>query len=225
MFKISLDKKELAFAILIGGKSKRFGSDKGLYEYNDFPLISHQLKIISSLNRDIFIVAHSQTQIQKYVDKIDYRKILGFILDENILSNKKTDVRSPLIGIYSAFKELNKLNYQNLFILSCDMPFIEKEVVKLLIKESKGFDCCIPRWENGYLEPLFAIYSIKKGLKKARFNLKKKTYKLIELIDKNWKIKYVSIEDRIKKIDKNLSTFRNINRPEDLNYNENICID
>lgn len=225
MFKISLDKKELAFAILIGGKSKRFGSDKGLYEYNDFPLISHQLKIISSLNRDIFIVAHSQTQIQKYVDKIDYRKILGFILDENILSNKKTDVRSPLIGIYSAFKELNKLNYQNLFILSCDMPFIEKEVVKLLIKESKGFDCCIPRWENGYLEPLFAIYSIKKGLKKARFNLKKQTYKLIELIDKNWKIKYVSIEDRIKKIDKNLSTFRNINRPEDLNYNENICID
>jgi len=116
-----------------------------------------------------------------------------------------------MLGLYSAFKELNLLRYKKLFALSCDIPLIQKGVVSLLIKESQGFDCCIPKWNNGFLEPLFAIYPIKKACHKAEKNLKKKAYKLTNLLDRNWKIQYVSIEKTIKPLDRKLLSFININ--------------
>ncbi len=121
-----------------------------------------------------------------------------------------------MLGLYSAFKELNLLGYKKLFALSCDIPLIQKEAVKLLIKESKGFDCCIPKWNKGFLEPLFAIYPIKEAYVRAKENFKKKAYKLTNLLDKNWKIQYVSIEKTIKLLDKKLLSFLNINTQKDI---------
>jgi molybdenum cofactor guanylyltransferase len=223
VLKISSKRDKLAFAILIGGKSKRFGSDKGLYQYKDMPLISHQLEVLTHFDFDIFVIAHSQNQIRNYVKKIDYSKIIAFILDENVF---KDSIRSPLIGLYSAFKELNKLNYEYIFALSCDMPFIQESVIELMVQKLDGYDCCIPRWsEKDFLEPLFAIYPVDKGLKKARENLEKKIFKLRNLIDKSWKVNYISIEDQIKKIDENLCTFYNINKQEDLKHLKDLCVE
>jgi molybdopterin-guanine dinucleotide biosynthesis protein A len=223
VLKISSKREKLAFSILIGGKSKRFGSDKGLYQYKDKPLISHQLEILTHFNCDIFVIGHSQNQIRDYVKKIDYRKIIAFILDEKIIKNS---IRSPLIGLYSAFKELNKLNYDYVFALSCDMPFIQEDVVELMIQNIDNYDCCIPRWsENGFLEPLFAIYPVDKGLKKARENLDEKVFKLTNLIDTSWKVNYIPIEEKIKKVDENLCSFYNINKPEDLDDIKVKCME
>jgi molybdopterin-guanine dinucleotide biosynthesis protein A len=121
-----------------------------------------------------------------------------------------------MLGLYSAFKELDLLGYKRLFALSCDLPLIQKEAVRLLIKKSQGFDCCIPKWNNDFLEPLFAIYPIKKAFLKAEENLKKGAYKLINLLDKKWKIQYVSIEEIIKPLDRKLLSFLNINRQTDI---------
>ena len=71
MSKIKNRSKDLAIVILIGGKSKRFGSDKGIYEYNGKPLISYQLETLSSLDKDIFLVANSINQVQYYINRID----------------------------------------------------------------------------------------------------------------------------------------------------------
>ena len=71
--------KYLAITILIGGKSSRFGSDKGLFEYLGKPLISHQLDILNQLNYDIFLVANSKEQVQDYINKIDIKSITAFI--------------------------------------------------------------------------------------------------------------------------------------------------
>ncbi len=127
-----------------------------------------------------------------------------------------------MLGLYSAFKELNLLGYRKVFALSCAIPLIKKEVVKLLINESKEFDCCIPKWDNGFLEPLFAIYPIKEACLKAEENLKRKTYKLTNLLDKSWKIHYVSIEQTIKPLDDNLVSFININTQKDFKKLEKI---
>ena len=53
-----------------------------------------------------------------------------------------------MLGIYSGFKDLSGLNFEKAFLLSCDMPLINAEVVKLMINESIGFDGCIPRWNS-----------------------------------------------------------------------------
>jgi len=166
---------------------------------------------------DIFIVAHNKNQVQNYIDKIEYEKIIGFILDDyDIIQDN--NIRSPMIGLYSAFKELNKLNYKKLFSISCDMPLIQREVIKLIISNSINIDYCIPQWNNRYIEPLFAIYPIEQGLNRAEYYLKNEQFKLANLIDNNSKIRYISIEKEIAFYDKELLTFFNLNQIDDLQF-------
>ena len=215
MSKIRNKSESIAIMILIGGKSTRFGSDKGLFEFLGKPLISYQLETLSPLNYDIFIVAHSKNQVSRYLRIIDITKIMAFIIDDNNITSD-SPLRIPLLGLYSGFKELYKLGYKKSFVISCDLPLIQFNVLKFLIKQSNGFDCCIPKWNNGFLEPLFAIYPIKKAYKKAEENLKNRKYKLTNIIGDNWKIRFISIENSIKQFDQNLLTFLNINTPEDI---------
>ena len=207
--------KNIAIAILIGGRSARFGSDKGIFEFLGKAFISYQLETLSKLDNEVFIVARSKNQIKQYIEKIDYRTLTAFILDDRKLISDH-ELHTPMIGLYSAFKELDKLGHDKVFALSCDNPLINFNVVDYLIKQSKGFDCCIPKWKNGFLEPLFAIYPVNEAFKMAEENIKKKEYKLTKLLDKNWNINYISVEESIQPLDEKLLTFINVNGPTDI---------
>ncbi|MFX1268900.1 MAG: molybdenum cofactor guanylyltransferase [Promethearchaeota archaeon] len=199
----------------MGGKSKRFGTDKGLFELQGRPLISYQLEVLKKFKKDIFLAANSLKQTQKYINNIDYGVITGFIIDDNSVIREK-DIRSPLIGLYSSFKELLSLNYEKTFVLACDNPFLQFEVIELLISNSINYECCIPQWENGFVEPLFAIYPTKKAYYLCRNNLEVKEFKLDKIHDRKWKINYISIENEIRPIDNDLLTFINLNKTEDI---------
>jgi len=108
------------------------------------------------------------------------------------------------------------------FVLPCDAPLIKRELINFLINQCKTFDCCIPEWRESYLEPLFAIYSVKKAYETSLRNLRQKDYKLTKIIDHNWKTNYISIDQDVKKIDPNLLSFKNINTLEDINILESI---
>ena len=131
MLKIRNKSKYLAITILIGGKSTRFGSDKGLYEILGKPLISYLLEMLAQNDYDIFLVAHSNRQVQNYIDKIDIKRIMAFIIDDQTLLLKKKE-QSPIIGLYSAFKELNTLKYEKTLVLPCDTPLVQKNVIEFL---------------------------------------------------------------------------------------------
>ncbi|MGB5909584.1 MAG: molybdenum cofactor guanylyltransferase [Promethearchaeia archaeon] len=199
----------------MGGKSKRFGTDKGLFELQGRSLISYQLEILKKFKKDIFLAANSLKQTQNYINNINYRMITGFIVDDySTVGDKNT--RSPLIGLYSTFKELLSLNYEKTFILACDNPFIQFKVIELLIFNSIDYECCIPQWENSFVEPLFAIYPTKKAYYLSKKNLENEEFKLNKLLDRKWKTKYISIENEIQPIDNNLLTFINLNKAEDI---------
>jgi len=215
VLKIRNKSKYLDFNILIGGKSARFGSDKGLYQFREKPLITYQLETLAQVNYDIFLVAHINRQVQNYINQIDIKTIMAFIIDDQKMISRVKE-RNPVIGLYSAFKELNKLGYRKAFILPCDSPLIQKKVINFLISQSQNFDCCIPQWDNGFLEPLIAIYPIKKALFSAKKNIKNQNFKLINLIDKTWKINYISIEKAIQPLDNKLLSFININTQVDV---------
>lgn len=207
--------KYLAILILIGGKSTRFGVEKAIIELYGKPLILHQLEILSKFDQDIYLVAHSEEQIFNYRRDIDFPEGVNFLIDDRDIF-AHPHIYKPMLGIYSGFKELSKLNFEKAFLLSCDMPLIKAEIIKLMIKESNEFDCCIPRWNNGYLEPFFAIYPVEKGFRRAKEILITENYGLIDFIDKKWNINYVSVEKSIQPLDKNLVSLININGPIDL---------
>jgi len=207
--------KYIAILILIGGKSARFGIEKATIELFGKPLLLHQIQTLSKFDQDIFLVAHSDEQIFNYHRQIEFPKEITFIVDDRDIFDHP-NIFKPMLGIYSGLKELNRLNFEKAFVISCDMPLIKPEVIDLMIKQSEGYDCCIPKWSNGFLEPFFAVYPVKKGYHKAEEILTTENYGLLNLIDKNWNINYVSVESSIKPLDKNLISLININGPIDL---------
>ena len=211
---MSNNQKDLAIVILIGGKSARFGTERAMIELFQKPLILHQVETLANFDQDIFLIAHSEEQIYEYRKEIQFPREVSFIIDDRKLF-PDPHVFKPMLGIYSGFKELNRLGFKNGFLISCDMPLIMPEVLEFMIKESKGYDCCIPKWENGYLEPFFAIYSVDKTVIKSK-EILEKNLGLLDLIDENWNINYISIENSIKKIDSKLWSLFNITSPVDL---------
>ena len=205
----------LAILILVGGKSTRFGTEKAAIEILGKPLILHQIETLYKLNQDIFLVAHSAEQIFNYRREIEFPKEINFIVDDREIF-KHPKIFKPMLGIYSGFKALLKLNFKKIFLLSCDMPLIKSEIIELMIKESESYDCCIPRWNNGFLEPFFAVYPVEKGFYMAKEILTTENYGLYNFIDKSWRINYVSVEKSIQPLDKNLVSLININGPIDL---------
>jgi hypothetical protein len=51
---------------------------------------------------------------------------------------------------------------------------------------------------------------------KAKENIEKSNFKLTNLLDSNWNINFLSIEDLIIPLDDKLLTFININKREDI---------
>ncbi|MHA1668955.1 MAG: molybdenum cofactor guanylyltransferase [Promethearchaeota archaeon] len=210
------DQKKLAIVILIGGKNIRFGNQSAaVLDLLGKPLILHQIETLSKFDEDIFLVAHSKYQINSYYKEINFPRDINFIVDDAEIIGE-SDVRTPILGIYSGFKELDRLEFEKSFLLSGDMPLIKPEVIELLIKEVKGYDCCVPRWNNGFLEPLFAIYPVKKTYELTKKIIQEKNYALNSIIDKKWNTNYISVEELIKPLDQNLVGLINVNGPIDL---------
>ncbi len=210
------DQKKLAIVILIGGKNIRFGNESAaVLDVLGKPLILHQIETLSKFDEDVFLVANSEYQINSYYREINFPRDINFIVDDTEIIGD-SDVRTPMLGIYSGFKELNNLGFEKGFLLSGDMPLIKPEVIELLIKEVEGYDCCIPRWNNGFLEPLFAIYPVEKTYELTKKTIQEKNYALNSIIDKTWNINYISVEESIKPLDQNLVSLINVNGPIDL---------
>ncbi len=212
---MNVDKK-LAIIILIGGKNIRFGNTSAaVLDVLGKPLILHQIETLSKFDEDVFLIAHSEYQINSYYKKINFPRDIKFVVDDTEIL-EDNELRTPMLGIYSGFKELDRLGFEKGFLLSGDMPLIKPKVIELMINRVKDYDCSIPRWNNGYLEPLFAIYPVKSTFKLAKNLIQENNYALNRILDISLNINYVSVEESIKPLDQNLVSLINVNGPIDL---------
>jgi len=124
---------------------------------------------------------------------------------------------SPLFGIYEGLRHSDeKFN----FVLACDMPFANPDLVSYMLKRAEEEDAhvVVPAY-RGFFEPLFACYSKEclSNIEKAieSHNLKVTSFyrglKVVELR-----------EDEVRKFDEKFLSFTNINTREDL---ERILLD
>ncbi len=212
---MSKEDKELAIAILIGGKSVRFGFEKSALELFGKPLILHQVEMLSLFDEDVFLIANSEEQVDKYFRKIKFPKQVRFVFDDYSLF-PYPELRTPILGIYTALNKLEELGFYKVFLLAGDMPLIKRNVIKAFIEVSKGYKCTIPRWSNEFIEPLFAIYPVNEALERCSKLISERNYGLTQIIDPEWKINYVSVEEFFTPLDENLLSLININGPIDL---------
>ena len=195
--------------ILAGGFSERFGQDKGLVQMAGKPLVLHVFERAYKAVDEVTVVVSSLRQREAYSSLLpNGTRILVDIEDS----------QSPLVGALTGFADARG-DYS--ILLPCDTPFISEEVVKLLFEMSQGMDAAIPRWPNGYIEPLQAVYGTDSALRAAEEAIRKGGMRLLSMISLLGKVRYLSTEV-IKKVDPDLITFFNINTPADLKKTEKL---
>jgi len=201
-----LDKSAI---ILAGGVSSRFGQDKGLLQLANKPLIKHVLDAISTLVDEKMVVASSKVQAENYA------KVLGS--DVNVLIDVD-DAQSPLVGALTGFKEAHG---EYALLLPCDTPLVSRDVISLLFEVCINRNAVIPRWPNGYIEPLQAVYCTKPAYEAAKNALSEGKLNLQSMVDRLRGVRYVSTLV-LEQLDLELRTFFNINTPLDLRNAENM---
>ncbi len=174
-------------AVLAGGKSKRFGSDKALYLYKDKPLIKWVLDSFIDSN-DIFIVANQ-----------DYPTFDTKIYSDIIASS------GPLSGIYTG---LSHAKNDWLAVAACDMPLLTVKYWQGLFRYTKGYQAVVITTEHG-LEPLAALYHIS-ILEIVKSQIESSEYSVQKLLRR---IKLNSLD--ISEINQDLKVLSNFNYLKD----------
>jgi len=200
---------EKSAVVLAGGFSKRFGQDKGLLKLAGKPLILHILDKVSTVVDEILVVVSSKSRQKAY--KCFLKQKAKIVID-------KYEMQNPLVGALTGFE---KAQGKYSLLLPCDTPFISSQIVSFLLELCVNKDAVIPRWPNGHIEPLQAVYYTKSALNVANKALEDKKLNMRSMIASLKKVRYVSTLV-LEQIDPKLMTFFNVNTPKDLRK-ANIC--
>jgi molybdopterin-guanine dinucleotide biosynthesis protein A len=183
---ITFKNKNINAVILTGGKSSRMGVDKCLLKFGNATLLENTVTLLTPLfNELILSVGYDSSYPEfNYKKAVDVHKGLG-----------------PLIGIYSSL--LVSETDQN-FIVSCDMPFINKDLISFVVNYPTDKLIKIPVAENK-IHPLCGVYSkrivaslknmIDDGMRESPGeNLKNKKLSIKSFLD-NLSVEYINVAE------------------------------
>ena len=188
--------------ILAGGKGRRFGSKKQFFTIDGESLVERCVRRFSPLFSDVVVATNNASELiplkEKYRVKIveDEMKNLGAI-----------------VGIYTGLKNIVE---EKAFICGVDMPFINFNLVKYLM--SKDGKIVVP-FVRGFPEALHSVYS-KDIIPQIQELLNEGIYKISELFNF---VETVYIDEcEVRQVDKNLTSFFNLNTKKDLEILEGV---
>jgi molybdopterin-guanine dinucleotide biosynthesis protein A len=182
--------------ILAGGLNRRFsGREKALIRVGELRIIERIFAVLENLVEEVILVTNRP---------LNYTEWDTFIATDII------PVRSALTGIHTG---LFYASYDYAFICAGDTPFLNREVIKILISAREPrWDVIIPETSAG-LEPLCAVYA-KQMLSTIEGNLAKNRFKIRQSFRKG-RVKKIK-ESILREKDPELLSFFNVNTPEDL---------
>ena len=185
-----------AGVVLAGGLNSRFGGrEKALIPLAGKAMIDHIIQAFDDLFDEILIVSN---QPRNHADR-----------DATIVSDL-LDARSSLTGIHAA---LFYSRCDDVFICACDTPLVKTALIATLLgARQPGIDVVVPQTPAG-LEPLCAIYA-RRCLEPIENRLQRGDYRIRRFFDRV-RVRQVS-EKRLRRVDPELLSFKNVNTPEDL---------
>lgn len=183
--------------ILCGGKGRRFGGDKTLVTVGNKPVIERVIERLSDISDQILLVTSEERaalppppQAETIVD--DYPG------------------KGPLGGIYTG---LVRARHPRSLVVGCDMPFLNSDLLRHMLRVSSTFDAVVPRLDAAMVEPLHAVYSaacvpiMKNSLERGDLAINR----LLGALH----IRYLEKQEWLK-LDPSALSFYNINYPQDL---------
>ncbi|MHA1733546.1 MAG: molybdenum cofactor guanylyltransferase [Promethearchaeota archaeon] len=215
-------KARVCAAILAGGKSSRFGSDKGLYPVGGVPIVRHVYESVRGVVDPVAVVCHSESQVRRYtrvlpsdVTFFEDLRVTPPATGHGSARDGAVVVRAPAVGMFTAFERLGG-ETPYVLVTSCDLPFVKAAVLRYLIGETGDNCAVIPEWENGFVEPLLAVYHATSTKRELERGFERGDYKIFDAVSRLPKVRYVSVERELRPLDPNLGSFRNVNEKRDL---------
>jgi len=195
---------------LAGGWSSRIGQDKCQLKIGNRTILKIIIGKLSSFCDEIILVTN---------DPEAHEKVLRFSCGAKIKAVRdRIPYQGPLEGILAGLSEAS--SFYSL-VVACDMPFLNVELLKYLVKESHDADVVIPESPEGP-EPLHAVYS-KNCISPIEKKLAEGDFRIVSFFDEV-KVKHIG-KDEVIKLDPHHLSFFNINTPEDLAYARKIYSD
>ncbi|MCJ7690100.1 MAG: molybdenum cofactor guanylyltransferase [Clostridiaceae bacterium] len=191
--------------ILCGGKSSRMGFDKCNIKAHNKYLIEIIAEELSHIFTNIILVSND---IEKFRDT-------KYMVVEDIIANA-----GPIGAIYTALKNTTS---KYVFITACDMPIINLDYIRYMMKIIKNENVQgVVSYNSKYVEPLYAFYSIDM-IAAFKTEINKNNYKLHDVI-RNSKMHYVE-ENSWRKCCSGKDIFTNLNYKSDLTILKNIFLE
>jgi len=194
--------KDVAGAILAGGKSKRFGSDKRFFKINGKTLLEIMCEKLRAVFESKYISTEKNFEIKLSENKIE-------IPDFKIVYDKYHDI-GPISGIVSVLNEIPEIGC---VFVPCDMPFLPEKIL-FFLSEFKEFDIVYFNL-NGKIYPIPGYYSknlipkIEKMISQGIFALKHLT--------QNYEGKKLEVgEKEFEKLGAKIEDMKNINEIKDI---------
>ena len=180
-------------AVMAGGKSRRLGQDKALLAINGQTLLGRALATLAKVTAEQLVIGPP-----------DRERHAGSV---TVRADEYPD-SGPLGGIYTA---LGAASFGHVLVVACDMPFLSAELLRYLLSLRNKFDVVLPR-VDGRGEQLHAVYAAS-CLLPMRRQLDAGDFK-IDRVFSHIRVRMVE-EDELRRYDPELSSFRNVNTPED----------
>ena len=193
----------LGVVVLAGGTGKRLGERKAFTRLAGKPLLAHTLQAAQRISTDLTLVVEPQDAARPELGELD--------LEVRQLSDLEPGL-GPLMGLYSA---LRVLPHDYVLALPCDTPFLSPRLLAHLVSLRGGWDAVVPRWRNGYLEPLHSVYRVEAARLAAEKALGEGERRLQALVSRLDRVRFVPVED-LEGLDPGLRSFWNINHRGEL---------
>jgi len=185
--------RQISCIILAGGKNARLAQEKAFLRIGERTIIEEQEDTLSKIFDEIIIVTNTLD---------NFKNIKAKVVNDIVPDS------GPLGGLYSGLAVSSNIHS---FLIGCDMPFINLNLIEYMIQQIGESDIVIPSSSRGF-ETLFAIYSLN-CLETIRREIELRNLKLLDILN-FYKVKYISQEE-IEKFDPEEFSFFNVNSPKD----------
>ena len=189
--------RDVSGVVLAGGKSKRMGMDKRHLSVHGKPLLDRVTSVLLELFPEVLLVL-AEKDIEQSNERI--RIVTDLVPDCAAVGGLYT-------GLYHA-------RYPRVFVVACDMPFINPAVIELFLQKIDATDIVMAQLVTG-LQPLHGLYS-KQCLPILKEMIDARDLRLQSIADKPGLTVHRVPETEIKRLDPQLLSFLNLNSPADL---------
>jgi molybdopterin-guanine dinucleotide biosynthesis protein A len=186
--------RDVTGVILAGGESSRYGKNKALVKISGTPMIERVIKVMQSVFEHLILITNAPDEYAH----------LKLPMHEDLIKGL-----GPLGGIFTA---LTAIPHDKGFLVACDMPYLNRELIRYMVEIRGNFDAVVPR-VSGKMEALHTVYS-KRCIPPIRKLIDSHNYQVIRFFSEV-SVRFIE-EDEIRIFDPGLRSFFNINLPQEL---------